>query len=427
MNSAIARRQRRNANCYKVIYGRQGFKQGQNLKGSNRKHLTENKDDPVYSINFNDKSYVIKQIGHYDEDEWDVIVKLITRVLICPQMIDYYACIKSMSNHKRYIMMKEADMDLKDFLKKFDLPVTRNFLNDLLIFVLQFQLWCIKNLKMVYTDLKCRNMLILMNQKDDPDQGFHIRITDIGLMEDIRDTYKLNEKMLHSDDIVNFMYPRRTCNYQQCALFTIAMLVIELCTINIKAYGDTSSEESNTDSTDSDSQENQDDLKDNPKDHPKDHPKDPNDMKDDPKDDPKDPDDMKDPNDMKDDPNDMKDDPKDPKDIKDDPNDEDDPKDEDDIKDDPKDEDDIKDDRISSIESDGSTDSDGPMGFINLLDGRKSDDRLILLLEKIPFFKEKEHEDLREFLNELIGLKYETVQEVADILDKIIIKYTSSK
>lgn len=322
MQALINRKQARNANCYKIIYGRNDFRQNSVLKGANRKRLTDNKDDSVYSINFHGKTYAIKQMNKYDEDEWDCIVKMITEGMVCPYMIEYYACIKSLSNHKKYVLMKLADMDLKDYLYKHSSEIDEKFLEKIIQFLLKFQIWCIDNLKMVYTDTKCRNILVQINKETG---GLTLKMTDIGLMEDVSETYKLDKKMLSKDEIVNFMYPRRECSYQQCALFTIAMMIIEICTIDIKTYGDTSSEEEDEESrTDSD----------------------------------------------------------------------------------------------TYSESEETDSEDEPESFISFLDGRETDEKIVKLIENLPFFKDNKHEKLKKYLIELVEFKYDNVKEALETFEK---------
>lgn len=232
MQTLIALRQKKNANRYKVIYGKGGvFKQGSIIKGYSRKKLTDNRDDLVYQIKINDKDYVVKQINSNDEDEWDCVTKILTGNLICPNIIEYYACIKSMSNHKRYILMRKANMDLKDFIRNEYITVDKKLLIRFINFALDIQKWFKNNLKVAYNDLKCRNILVCYNDNDYI--NFQLKLTDIGLIEDIDQKYKLDKKMLQKTTIVNFMYPRRECSYEQCALFTVAMFILEVLTVNL--------------------------------------------------------------------------------------------------------------------------------------------------------------------------------------------------
>ncbi len=87
---------------------------------------------------------------------------------------------------------------------------------------------------------------------------------------------------------------------------------------------------------------------------------------------------------------------------------------------------DNEEDNEEDSEEDSDDSDESPMGFINLLDGRKSDDKLKLLLEKVPFFKTREHEDLREFLNDIIDMKYETVEDAFIVLKELNKKYNNN-
>lgn len=324
MKSMIARKQKKNANCYKVICGRSDFRPNRILKGSERQRITNNPDDPIYSIVLDKTKYVVKQIGHYDEDEFDIITKMITKNYVCPYMVEYYCCVKSMSNHKKYVVMAQANMDLKDFLRKYKFEATRSFLIDIVNFCLDLQLWCVEHLKMVYTDLKCRNLLVFLKNSEDEiktmdSTEFDLRITDIGLMEYEDEIYKVDKKMLASDEIVNFMYPRRSCSYHQCALFTICMLIIEICVMHMKA-DDSASGGSNGGSNDS--------------------------------------------------------------------------------------------------TTDSKDEDEKPMGFINLLDGRKTDDKILPLLSHIPMLVE--NGDISDFLSNLVAFRYNTIDEAKrDFVEKI--------
>lgn len=367
MKAMIARKRRQFANRYKVIYGRQPFRHDMVFKGDKKEKLTKNDEDPLYTINFNDTNYVIKQVGKHGEDEWDVIVKMITRNLKCPLMIDYYACIRSMINHKRFIMMRRADTDLKDYLVDNSIQVDRKFVDRLLPFVFQFQLWCINNLNLVYTDMKCRNILLLLNNKKDViNSDFEFRMADIGLMEDAYDDYDLDEKMLNNNNIINFMFPRRECTYQQVGLFVIAMLIFEISVIHMKAYGDSDNEEFS--SANSSKKSLEEELL-------SDYEKLSNDVES-----------------VHNSNNSDKDD---------------------------------------SCENDNSCDNyseftdesdNSNEGFIGLLDGRPTDDNLDLVLSKLPLFSngsEKYNEDLLDFLIDLLNFKYETVEEAYNVYSQL--------
>jgi hypothetical protein len=363
MKSLIARKQKRNANCYKVAHGRRDLHAGKVIKFADRKKL--NNDDPIYTINYNNKPYIIKQIGHYGEEEWDNIQKMITRNYECPYMINYHACIRSMSNHKRYIMMDKADMDLKDFLNKYyEAPYTREFVLDIIDFVFKYQRWCIKYLKMVYIDLKCNNIMVFLKENENPDAGFDLRFIDMELMEYAEDNYKPDVEMLHDDSVINFMFPRRECSNQQFALFAMAMFVLELCVLglDIDAVVPGTEEESKTNTEeeeDTDREQNSQSADESEEETGS------------------------------------------SMDISDE---------------DSSSEDDSSSSGEYSSEDDSSYEEDE---FISLLDGRESDERLTLLMSKLEFFRDEKNKDLYQFLSDLIDFKYESVEEAHDVYKKI--------
>lgn len=348
MKAMIARKKRQFANRYKVIYGVKPFRYDMILKGDKKVSLTNNHNDPVYTINFNNTNYVIKQVLSNGEDEWEVIVDIITKNLKCPYMIDYYACIRSMINQKRFIMMRRGDTDLKDYLNDNEITIDREFIDKLLRFVFLFQLWCIKNLKLVYTDMKCRNILLLFNdKKDGVCNDFEFRMTDIGLMEESFSNYELDETMLNKDDITNFMYPRKECNYQQVALFVIVMLVIEVSTMNIKVPESEKSSSSSSSSPKSDDKKLlffDKDESESEKSSTSEHIENSIEM-------------------------------------------------------------DV------SAETDDETDDESVCSFIELLDGRKTDDNLDLILANLPIFINNNNDDLLNFLIEIINFEYKTVKD----------------
>ena len=370
MKSLIARKQKRNANCYKVAHGRRDLHAGKVIKFADRKKL--NNDDPIYTINYNNKPYIIKQIGHYGEEEWDNIQKMITRNYECPYMINYHACIRSMSNHKRYIMMDKADMDLKDFLNKYyEAPYTREFVLDIIDFVFKYQSWCIKYLKMVYIDLKCNNIMVFMKENENPDAGFDLRFIDMELMEYAEDNYKPDVEMLHDDSVINFMFPRRVCSNQQFALFAMAMFVLELCVLglDIDAVVPGTEEElkANTEEEGTDCEQNSRSADESEGETGSS---------------------MKNSSDE-------------------------DSRDEDSRDEDSRDEDSSDED---SSDEDSSYEEDE---FISLLDGRESDERLTLLMSKLEFFRDEKNKDLYQFLSDLIDFKYESVEEAQEEYKKI--------
>lgn len=210
MNRLIKQKQRRNAFQYKVLCGRNGFPSGKQVQGFEKKRLTENQEDPIYSITFQGKPYVAKQVGKYGKDEWEIIYEMLSKNLVCSLMIDYYACVKSMCNHQKYIIMRQANMDLKDYVRFYEIQVNHQMVMDLVKFSLEVNQWCIKHLKLVYTDLKCHNILVLypakgmIAEKHNPPRREEVeyRLTDIGLMEDEDRHYKLDWNMLLKNIIV---------------------------------------------------------------------------------------------------------------------------------------------------------------------------------------------------------------------------------
>jgi hypothetical protein len=386
----IARKKRQFANRYKVIHGKQPFKFNMILNGDKKKKLTDNCYDPLYSINFNDCKYVIKQIGNYGEDEWDVIVKIITRNLKCPLMIDYYACIRSILNHKRYIMMRHADTDLKDYLTDNGIQADRKFVDRLLNFVFQFQVWCITNLKLIYKDLKCRNILLLYRNELKTDYEF--RMTDMGLMEKAHIEYDLDEKMLNNNGIVNFMFPRRDCTNQQMALFSMTMLIFEVLVMHMKTTepNNASTDNASTDnaSTDNASTDNLmvgiplNDISEIIVDNPLSK--------------------VDEEIILKDIENLTLNNSSENTLLTEEESDKDDTE-----------ESDTEETQSDADESD--TDNGDDTDFIGLLDGRPTDDNLGLVLSKLSLFKEGENEDLLNFLKDLLDFKYDTIEEAYDI------------
>lgn len=353
MQALIALKQRKNANRYKIIYGKSGFfKQGSIIKGYSRRKLTDNKDDLVYNIKINDKDYVVKQINSNDEDEWDCVTKILTEGLICPDIIDYYACIKSMSNHKRYILMKKANMDLKDFIREGYVVVNKEMLIRFIHFALGIQKWFKKNLKVAYNDLKCRNILVCYDNNDH--SNFKLKLTDIGLIEEIDQKYKLDKKMLQKATIVNFMYPRRECSYEQCALFTIAMFILEVLTVNLNINESLYLVEEK--SKENKSKEITEGIKNI---------------------------EIKEGGDKKED-----------------------------RKEDRKEDDEEK--ESDSESSDDSDDSEFSESVVGLLDGRENDDKIKPILNYLNFFKEHNCEWILKFLEELIDFRYETIEQAID-------------
>jgi hypothetical protein len=420
MKSMIARKKRQFANRYKVIHGKQPFKFNMILNGDKKKKLTDNCYDPLYSINFNDCKYVIKHISNYGEDEWNVIVKIITRNLKCPLMIDYYACIRSILNHKRYIMMRHADTDLKDYLTDNGIQADRKFVDRLLNFVFQFQVWCITNLKLIYKDLKCRNILLLYRNELKTDYEF--RMTDMGLMEKAHIEYDLDEKMLNDNGIVNFMFPRRDCTNQQMALFAMTMLIFEVLVMHMKT---TEPNNASTDNTFEDNASTDNTFEDNAS---TDNASTDNTFEDNASTDNASTDNaladnasidnlivgipLNDTSEIIVDNSLSKVD----EEII--------------LKDienltlnnssvntllteEESDKDDTEESESDADESD--TDNGDDKEFIGLLDGRPTDDNLGLVLSKLPLFKEGENEDLLNFLKDLLDFKYDTIEEAYNI------------
>lgn len=356
----IEQKRKRYANTYKVLYGRGGmFYGGKLIKGIKKSDISSNKEDPIFSMDIDGKNYVLKRVGYYGEDEYDIISRMIIKNLACSQMIPYYACIKSMINSTRYIVMERGDMDLKDYIRKHDLPITKNMIIRILKLAFDIQLWCIHKLKMIYTDFKTRNVLVIAKDKEDPTKGYDLYVTDIGLMEDSRGNYKLDWKMLKNDDIVNFMYPRQRCRQQQCGYFIIAMMALEMLLFHlttksvIEIKGSPNAKVSPKKETFSDAEVSTKEEIEKVEETSE--------------------------------------------------------KEEISTLEGKIEEESDYDSEYTSDYTDQSTD-DTELGFITLLDGRETDDVIYAVLERLPFLLEPENRDLQNFLTKMLKMDYEDVK-----------------
>lgn len=214
-----------NSSTYKVIFYNNNYFSDKIIKCSPRKRITDNFDDLIFSVYIDNNEYIIKRINKHDIDEWDILYDMNKSNITCPYIINYYAGIQSLCNLKRYIVMERGKIDLKDYIRKYMPNLTSDYLLNIINLVFKANLWFIDELQLVYTDLKCRNILVFY---DDNPYEYQLKLIDLGLMDDSDDLYDPDDDIILDNDSVNFMLPRNQCEMQQCALFSIPMLIIEI-------------------------------------------------------------------------------------------------------------------------------------------------------------------------------------------------------
>lgn len=213
-----------NAFKYNVIFDNNHFHK-KVIKTSKRKRVTNNFDDQIFTVFIDNKEYIIKRINKHDIDEWDILYNMNEDKITCPYIIDYFAGIQSKCNFKKYIVMERGNMDLKDYIREFMPVLNQDFLLNIIKLIFKANLWFIEHTQLVYTDLKCRNILVFY---DDNPYQYQLKLIDLGLMDDYDEKYEPDDKVILDKDSVNFMLPRKNCDMEQCALFTIPLLIIEI-------------------------------------------------------------------------------------------------------------------------------------------------------------------------------------------------------
>ena len=176
----------------------------------------------VHLVSIRGNKYVLKKI---DKDciEWDIIRHLSSKRSQCPYLIPYYAGLRK--GNKRYILMKLADTDLYHYYQLE--PLYRTHFIDVIQTSLNFFNWTIRHLNLITIDLKMKNLVLLNNPYPKP-RHLELRAIDVELMEKPDTMYYPDIPSLTSSSTDNQMYPRSECTYQQFALFSLGILLLEM-------------------------------------------------------------------------------------------------------------------------------------------------------------------------------------------------------
>ena len=234
INNSVVNFKNDHYNPYIIRYSRNNSNKNKIVLGYNKRRKSRDKGNLISKIIMNNQIYIMKQIDDNDLDEWRLVKKMFINNLECPYLIHYSACLKSPISGNRYIIMEEASMDMYMYMNMYEPKINSGLLCKIINLCLDLNLWMTRNLNKVHVDIKLQNIVVFIPSESNNKSNIEFKIIDMGLVENADEVYEPNMDDLLDNDFYNYNMPRRECDYQQHVLFSIVIVVMEICGIDTK-------------------------------------------------------------------------------------------------------------------------------------------------------------------------------------------------